>query len=240
MRPGVSLRTPFYTPLDNCQLASTFYDELSIAGGIPVIGRKVNVSSTTEGYIAVDDNPIGMADALGPMVDLGNLTGIIIAERLGRIINTYWMATLAPIYITGRVQGTWRDAYYGSMFNGNNTNAQVSVLQEIYVCHTEWFLSLLVSSILLFVVGVVGTFFNYLTLGPRIIGRLSSLTRDNPHIPMALGGSTLDANERVKMLKDVKVKLGDVLPESDVGHIALSSVDGRAEVGTLRKGRFYM
>jgi hypothetical protein len=40
-------------------------------------------------------------------------------------------------------------------------------------------------------------------------------------------------------LKNVIVKLGDVQPYGNVGHIALAASDGTIEIGSLRKGRLY-
>jgi hypothetical protein len=60
--------------------------------------------------------------------------------------------------------------------------------------------------------GIILFALSLLCCGPDILGYISSLTRDNPYIPLPPGGSTPDATERTILLKDLVIKLGDVNP----------------------------
>lgn len=62
------------------------------------------------------------------------------------------------------------------------------------------------------------------------------MTYENPYVRIPNGGSTLDAMERAKLLKDVEVCVGDVHGEQTTGHIALSS---GVPVRKLERGRLY-
>lgn len=48
-------------------------------------------------------------------------------------------------------------------------------------------------------------------------------TYENPHVRIPQGGSTLDAMERARLLKDVDVYIGDVHGDKTVGHIAVAA-----------------
>lgn len=74
--------------------------------------------------------------------------------------------------------------------------------------------------------------------GPRILGYVSTMTRDNSYVDLPSGGCTLDGLERARLLKDMRVRLQDVAPEDGVGHIALSSAE-TSEKGNLVSGRLY-
>lgn len=67
---------------------------------------------------------------------------------------------------------------------------------------------------------------------------VSSLTRNNPYVNQPPGGCTLDGLDRTRLLKDLRVKMQDVAPDHEVGHIALSDAKGSTPDG-LASGRLY-
>ena len=87
-------------------------------------------------------------------------------------------------------------------------------------------------------VAIFGHFISSRIIGPDILGYVSSVSRNNPYIPLPKGGSALDGVERAKLIGHVKVKLQDVNAGDEVGHIALSSVE-KCDGVPLRKGRRY-
>jgi hypothetical protein len=108
----------------------------------------------------------------------------------------------------------------------NMTTASKTYYQgQHYVCATHWLALLVVASIALLLSGVAGLWAKYTTIAPDILTHASSLTRDNPYIPLPPGGSTLDGVERARALKHVRVRLRDVQPGAPVGHIALALDD---------------
>jgi hypothetical protein len=114
------------------------------------------------------------------------------------------------------------------------------VLEERYVCHTNWLIVLFVSNVVLFLTGLFGMVSKYLVIAPHVFGYISSLTRDNPYMPRASGGTLLDGADRARLLKDVMVIFGDVQTDKSVGHIALAAMDEMRSVGRLRAGRQYL
>jgi hypothetical protein len=70
----------------------------------------------------------------------------------------------------------------------------------------------------------------------QLFGFVASMSYENPYVRIPDGGSTLDAMERARLLKDVEVCIGDVHSEKDVGHIALAA---GVPVRQLERGRLY-
>lgn len=114
-----------------------------------------------------------------------------------------------------------------SPFIGATTTANVTTMREIFVCNFGWLALLLAASGIIFVAGGVALVLKHKTLGPEIFGFVTSMTYDNPYVRIADGtlggGTTMDAMERARVLKDVKVYIGDVRGDDDTGHIAMAS-----------------
>ena len=71
---------------------------------------------------------------------------------------------------------------------------------------------------------------------------ISSLaTRNNEYIALPSHGTFLDASDRAKLLKDMKIRFGDVEPDSHAGKLAIGCLDppSMQPVAKVRKGRSY-
>jgi Sec-independent protein secretion pathway component TatC len=88
----------------------------------------------------------------------------------------------------------------------------LELLENTYICEDRWLYVLVMVSGVLWLVGLTGTLLNYFIMSPDILKFVSSLTRDNPHIPTAVAGTVLDGFERTRLLEDLRVRLGDVQP----------------------------
>lgn len=107
---------------------------------------------------------------------------------------------------------------------------------------------LCIASILLIVASLVSPIMHYFLLkGPDVMMNISSLaTRNNPHIPLPGNGTYLEASDRAKLLKGLKVRFGDVRcaenqNASYVGSLAIGSVenDEMPRIARVRTGRWY-
>ena len=74
---------------------------------------------------------------------------------------------------------------------------------------------------------------------PDVLGSLSLTTLDNRCSDLAQGGSTLDGMERTRLLKHVRIQLGDINPTGVYGRIALSGQSGESAVAAVEKSRLY-
>ncbi|RPA88314.1 hypothetical protein BJ508DRAFT_320403 [Ascobolus immersus RN42] len=132
-------------------------------------------------------------------------------------------------------------------------NTQLLV-NEQYRIRPIFFSLYIMSSVALLVSVLVSIGFVIKFIGrmaaPDVLGFFSSFTRDNPYIPLEQetgenSGSALDGTKRAKLLKEVRVRLGDVQPHAQHGHISLFREDVYGEnvprlTSKKQKRRSYM
>ncbi|KAF4443182.1 hypothetical protein F53441_11491 [Fusarium austroafricanum] len=70
---------------------------------------------------------------------------------------------------------------------------------------------------------------------PDILNSVSTLTRDSPYVAVPDGGSTLGGIDRIRLLKNERVRIGDVQPHSGIGKIAFSNL---GSTGLERERRY--
>jgi hypothetical protein len=111
---------------------------------------------------------------------------------------------------------------------------------EVFQAHYGWVIALMVSSTTLITASLVSFYIRtFLSHGPDILMNLSSLAvRDNPYIALPVTGTYLDAADRSRYLKDLRIRYGDVVGGGEVGRLAIGRVD--RDVGEWRKGRKYI
>ncbi|KAF2867899.1 hypothetical protein BDV95DRAFT_164677 [Massariosphaeria phaeospora] len=123
-----------------------------------------------------------------------------------------------------------------SPFIGATTTADLMTLEEIFVCNYGWLALLLAASGVVFTAGSAALVLKHKTLAPEVFGFVTSMTYHNPYVKVPNGGSTLDAMERARLLKDVDVYVADVQGDEDVGHIAFAA---GVTLRKLERGRLY-
>jgi hypothetical protein len=169
--------------------------------------------------------------------------------------NTVWHAGVAArFHMQAPSTGSFMDAAFAPVSVSvilNTTSATYTFRRwPYYACAKYWLALLVVVSCALLLSAVVGFWAKYTTIAPDILTHASSLTRDNPYIPLPPGGNTLDGMERAHALKHLRVRLQDVQPDAPVGHVALalddpptagpSTSQPATPAGYLQKGRRYV
>lgn len=233
-------RPPGYTPFFYGTIADDLETYWPTSGGG---GEHPGMSTPTEYFIA-DPTMNSLSTSVDTWgISLKGLSAELFSERFSLAFNTYWQCSIVPWYQTGNFPSDAASLNYGDpdkseLVSFNTTTTTVTTFTEIYVCNKMWAAILFVASGVLFLCGLCGAIVKHMTRGPKILGFVSTLTRDNPYIDLPSGGCTLDGLERARLLKDVKVKMQDVAPDDAVGHIAFGSaeIDQR---GNLVRGRLY-
>jgi len=110
---------------------------------------------------------------------------------------------------------------------------------ENFHAHFGWVIALIVSSTVLIVASLVPFYLRtFLPHGPDVLMNFSSLAaRDNPYVAIPGTGTYLDATDRSRLLKDVRIRFGDVEEGGEIGRLAIGRADG--DVAPLGKGRKY-
>ena len=175
MRPSTNALPPSLTPLENCTLAQNIYTSMvEVCGPYALWSGIWPLGSLTELYIYMGANPLDVAgNTTSTQVDLDILPADMVSERLSRILNTFWMASIAPEYIAG---GMARFSPHSlSVHPGNQTQAEVVVQENVFVFNDGWLVALLGSSVVLFLLGLVGLIFKYQIPVPTRFNYVSSV-----------------------------------------------------------------
>jgi len=162
-------------------------------------------------------------------VDLSSIGVETLAFRLTQIINTYWMATS----FTGDVTGAYQP--FGLSTTTMNTTAIVQTTEKYLHCNKRWLALLSIATIVILCAALLSGILSFLRIGPNVTDYLSALTRAY-QVPTLPGGSYLDAEERVKLLKHINLRVGDSSPDKEIGNIVIGST---RNVRGLEMGRLY-
>ena len=216
---------------------------------------KSNSSLLSEQYLRVPEDLSGTIDYGAPLPHADT-----IAIRLSQMLNAYWavmniknviigsfnvQTTVVDRNITWDHQAKWQievkpevlDVF--SLARVWTSKATKSSNVEVFQAHVGWVLALIVSSVVLITASLIPFFIRtYILRGPEILMNFSSLaTRDNPYLRLPATGTYLDAAERSRYLRDLRIRFGDVEDGDETGRLAIGRAGG--EVASLRKGRQY-
>jgi hypothetical protein len=183
-------------------------------------------------------------------VNLSTLDSPTLSSRLQVVYNTFFQTTYSTRYLIGNLSTDL--SYYdnatmdadgtdGSTISFNSSKASISQSNgEVYFFHWLYGTLLILISALLLVAGLSSLIMKQITLAPDILGYASTGTRDNRFIDVVNEGnlpSYQDGLERARELRDVRVMIGDIQPDSNVGYIAFTKMNNSSH--RLMKGRKY-
>lgn len=214
-------------------------------------------------YIAAPENPAHPLDwqTLSRPAD-------VTAVRLGQLINAYWSCMTAKYALSaGLTTGASYldpnvsfalvaynpESYWGGNYSlASERGAQARLWQaqgtrsrsiEVFQAHKVWVAMLCIASAVLILASLIPPIVRlFLIEGLEVMMNISSLaTRDNPHWRLPPNGTYLDASDRSRLLKDCKVRFGDVDSGGDVGRLVIGELeDGKAGgIERVKKGRKY-
>lgn len=195
------------------------------------------ISSATEYYLVEPDHPYDPRLMIS-YADFSTVNAKDFATRYTQLFNSYYSSQVATFAMTGSVLPSDNNSM--AAYNYTNTTGSVQSAHRIIVCHQGWLSMLLLASLVMTLCGIASAILCILRRGPDILDSFSSFTRDNEFVANSVpaGGSNMDGMSRARHLKNVEVKLGDVAPDQDVGHISVGAV-GTQKIGSLKNGRFY-
>ncbi|KIX97439.1 uncharacterized protein Z520_06891 [Fonsecaea multimorphosa CBS 102226] len=216
--------TSFSTPFDDDAFAERFFSALLLSRG-----PQLNVSALTD---IGDSLTLGLQNFLGAapgtLGDVAtNYDGFLSAESLRGLslpltqyFNTYYLLSQA---VTGVTPSFGTDGTDLSQFQ--TVRIHGALYDPHYAILWGWIAVDFVSCFILLIAAIIACWLRIHTLAPDIFGYVSSLTRDNPHIALPDNGTTLNGLERARLLRDVRVKIGDVSSADEpLGKVGLAQV----------------
>lgn len=191
-----------------------------------------DLASPTENYIMGDPHPFaGQPYRAWTKEDLSIFPDAF-SRHFTTTFNTYWDSALNPSS-HANVSFTSTPAFNILSYGDNGDNIQPfmnsasgtrTAVHRVYKANRLWVAILLATTTLLQLLALLGLVLQFFIRGPDVLGFASSLTRDNPYVPLAPGGSSLDGPDRARKLRDLRLQLADVRPESETGYIAVRAV----------------
>jgi hypothetical protein len=147
----------------------------------------------------------------------------------------------------------WDELFYSIESDGTNAAFKTRAWssdgtkverKDVVVAHRGWVITLCLTSIVLIVASLVApVIHHFLTVGIDLAMNISSLaTRNNSHMTLPSTGTYLDASDRARLLRNHKVRFGDVDRGTEVGSLAIGSIEGREKengVARVEKRRLY-
>ncbi|GAB1317843.1 hypothetical protein MFIFM68171_08053 [Madurella fahalii] len=124
-----------------------------------------------------------------------------------------------------------------------STPATLVTTQRVYRISRPWTGVFVAATVVLQVFALLGLCLPRLAASPapEIFDFASSLTRENPWVPLPPGGSAMSGAERARVLRNMRVRVGDVMPRKEIGYVGVAAVgEGhQVEVEGLSWKRWY-
>jgi hypothetical protein len=247
-----SQQLDFSTPFDNTLRRELI--ELSLPYSSSAQGQ---TSSITEAFLR-DSAKVAQMNPGAFYVNLAEVPPPLFASRLLIVLNNWYQLTLAHRGAVFYGDNPANHSVYGFDFgrlpaNGSvaqeiinascrlmctrSTVARVTQAVEVFAYSRLWLALLLASAVVLQATGLGGMALGWRTRVPDVLGYVASMTYNNPFLPLPDGGGVLDAMERARVLRDLRVWVSDVRGGDDVGRIAFTS---DADARGLEQGRLYV
>ncbi|CAG7562552.1 unnamed protein product [Fusarium equiseti] len=153
-----------------------------------------------------------------------------VSKRLTTAFNTFWDATLNPLGHTNVSFGALNSSNpaYEDEFNPEPfMNATVGTMTrtfEVYRASQLWVAILLTTTMFLQILAILGLILEAVIVGPEVLGFASSLTRDNPYVPVPPGNSAVGGAERARLFRDLRLQIADLELGEENGYIAVHAL----------------
>jgi len=197
-------------------------------------------SSLAEMYLVDPMSP------LSPSIKSGNINDTLVTRQPLRL-----HALVSPVQLSVRLGQLINTYHLASLASSSYTTVREGIVVEInetrYVCRWAWWGVFVAACVVMLCAAVVGIVVRAGLTGPDILGYVSSLTRDSPYVRIAEGGSALDGDERARLLRGLRVQLREVSDEKEnAGKLVFASNEEAGgegdEAGGIRRpvvGRMY-
>ncbi|EXJ93431.1 hypothetical protein A1O1_01823 [Capronia coronata CBS 617.96] len=167
--------------------------------------RSSGYSTLTEYYLQNTSAAFILSGNNREYADFSNVTAEAFSQRLGQLLNTW---VLAGQVSANTMQFT---------LNTRNSTALYTEGRLVYLCSWRWLGVYVASIAVMFITALFSIWCVAQTTIPDVLGYSSSLTRDSKFFNFVKGGSTLSGIARARKLRELEVKLGEVIEESDDG-----------------------
>lgn len=177
----------------------------------------------------------GIGDTASTWPYLYKVSSELFSRRLTQLLNTFWLAGIAPSGVTGDFTNPSNDKYIVATATGTK-----QTLQLVLRCHVPYLVVLVLAASVVFIAGLVTAYLDALRSGPDVLDNFVNTLRDSPHVHVDFGPSMEDGTDKIKRLRNTMVKMGDVKPDDPVGLVAIATPTPQRPVLMVKPGREYV
>lgn len=169
----------------------------------------------------------------------------VFSARFSQLLNSFWLAQIAPFAPMGRVNLTIADRLQKELktLKWEDVSGTRTPDELVLKAQKPWLGTLIVASFVMLSVAIAAALLNIRRKGPDILDYATSMIRDNPYVNVEgvseKGNSMEDGADRTRRLMSMKVCLGDVCPQEREGYIAVSTPGRARRLGNLGQGRVF-
>lgn len=185
-----------------------------------------------------------------------------IGDRLGQLLNAFihgsmWNSTSyiisTPLYDIQEMPTGGHAASFVPTNSSDlaemiqNTTSAFTVIAtqvneaQVYVAFFPWLIVFVISNLVMLLAALAGAYFSRKTIIPDYLGFVSSLAKESPFIRLPDVGINMDGMDKAKLVKDMKVRLGDVSGfeggDTEIGRLAFARME---ETKKVQRGRLYV
>jgi hypothetical protein len=176
------------------------------------------------------------------MTSLNALSPDLFGIRLAQLLNTFWLAAIG-----NEVISLGRAADFLQLLQNPQSNLRdilrttaTTAETDVFLCNRRWLAVLLIATSFVFFAGIVGIVLACISHAPVLAMNASTLLRETIPANIPLGGMALDDDERGRLLRDVKIRLGDMASWEDVGRLGVGGLCGNGmDPRSLDRERYF-
>lgn len=156
-----------------------------------------------------------------------------VASRLSQVLNTYWIVSV----FTGNVAGAYNTTDYELSLMNHTLSTDATDLRYAYTIHCDrnWHAIFCVSVLVLFCASSLSAVVTLLRIAPDTADFVSALKRSDGSARLE-SGSSLDPYNRVRLLKNMRLRIGEASSEEGAGLVVIGQAE---DVNVLQLVRTY-
>ena len=220
---------------------------------------------STQATIISGETSLGSNDGQTP---LASVSPKDFGDRFGQLLNSYMYASMwnSTPYILGApfsgIEKTLVGGNAASFTLANSPSdlaalianqtaaftvpASLTTKAPVYYVYISWLTVFLIATLVMLGANIVGLVYSRKTIVPDYLGYVSSLAKESQYIRMPDVGVNMDGMSKARLVKDVKVRLGDVsgnveererLMGGKIGKLAFARAE---DCRLVKKGKFYV
>ena len=127
------------------------------------------IPSSTQVYLMTGLSPLSFGLDVNNMHNLSSASATDVSQRLTRLVNSFWIASIAPDFLAGGMDVfNFTNPTSTNFHPGTRIDVTVDVIENVYICDDFWLGILYVSSSTLCLISGFGMWLNHIRIAPVV------------------------------------------------------------------------